>query len=303
MERQLRDVYERGEPLAALTASESSIYGRFGYGVASLAEAWQIDREQTAFARPVQTPGRVRFVEKDEARKLFPGVYDRVRSQRIGMTGFQDYWWDFYLADLTEWRRGASAAFYVVYEEGTQPLGYAVYRLKETVLRVQELMAVTDEAYVALWSYCFGVDLISSIEARRRATDEPLPWMLAAPRKLERKLRDHVWLRLVDVAAALAARLYERDDSLVFNVEDSFCEWNEARFELVGGPESAECRTSNKAADLALSAADLASTYLGGVRFTTLASAGRVEELTPGAVQRADAMFATPHQPWTPKIM
>ena len=302
MERQLRDVHERGEPLAALTASESSIYGRFGYGIAAHTEDWEIGREQTAFAIPVEVPGRVVFVEKDEARKLFPGIYDRVRSERIGMTGLQDYWWDPYFADLPEWRRGHSAAFYIVYEEDGLPLGYAVYRLKEGTLSVQELVAATDEAYAALWSYCFGVDLISSIRARRRATDEPLPWMLAAPRKLERKVRDHVWLRLVNVAEALAARRYDQEDSLVLDVEDSFCEWNEGRFELVGGPDGAECRTSNKKPDLALSAADLAATYLGGVRFTTLASAGRVEELTPGAAQRADAMFTTPHQPWTPRI-
>ena len=298
MEQQLRDVYERAEPLAALIASESGIYGRFGYGIASWSEDWKIAREHAALVPGPEPPGRVRFLDRSEAGRVFPGVYDKVRSDRVGMTRFQDNWWDFKLADLEQERRGFSANFHVAYEEDGEAWGYATYRIKEDTLMVVELMAATASARRALWSYCFGVDLISSISARRRATDDPLPWMLAESRRLERTIHDYTWLRLVDVAAALSIRRYDREDELVLEVRDGFCDWNEGRLHLAGGPDGAECLPTGRSPDLAVWADNLAATYLGAVRFTTLAGAERVRELTPGALRRADAMFVTPHQPW-----
>ena len=178
--------------------------------------------------------------------------------------------------------------------------GYVSYRVKERVLTVHELMAVTTEARAALWRFCFDMDIMRSTEAYARPVDDPLPWMLADPRRLERTVGDNIWLRLVDVRAALAARRYMQSDRLVIEVPDEFCPWNEGRYELEGGPEGAECRASTSSPDLALSVADLAAGYLGSVRFTTLARAGRVDERTPGALERADAMFSSARQLWTP---
>ena len=137
-------------------------------------------------------------------------------------------------------------------------------------------------------------------EAIKRPVDDPLPWILADPRRLQRSTRDGVWVRLIDVSAALELRRYMQSDRLVLEVRDELCSWNEGRFDLEGSFEGATCRTSSSSPDLALAVSDLASAYMGTVTFSTLARAGLVEERTSGALLRADRMFAVQYQPWTP---
>ena len=300
MDYQLKDVHERGEPLAALFASESVIYGRFGYGIGSFQERWKIDRQYNGYARPYEQQGRISFVEPADIVKIFPDVFRRSTIDTPGVVQRPGQRWDEIARDPEHWRRGASAFFHAIYEENRSVDGYVGYRVKGDTLTVHELMAVTNEARAGLWRFCFDVDLTRSTEALIRPVDDPLPWMLADPRRLERSPGDGMWLRLVDVRAALAARRYTQSERLVIDVRDKFCPWNEGRFELEGDPEGAECRASTSSPDLVLSAADLAAAYLGTVRFTTLSRAGRVEERTPTALQRADAMFSSLHQPWTP---
>ena len=300
MDRQLRDFHERGEPLAILEASESIIYGRFGYGVGSLREDWTIAREHTAFAKPPEQRGRVKFIDKEQAISVLPEVYRRAVSERPGMIIFSEAWWDFFLADPETVRRGASAFFHVVYEQDGHASGYAIYRIRDHTLIVVGLVAETEEAYASLWRYCLDVDLMSTTQAYARAVDEALPWMLADPRRLQRLVRDHIWVRLVDVGAALSSRRYAQTARVVLEVRDSFCPWNEKTFDLEGSDRDAVCRPTSASPDLVLSAADLATVYLGAVNFTTLAHAGRAEERTQGALSQADAMFATSRQPWSP---
>ena len=308
MERQLRDIHERGEALAALGASESIIYGRYGYGMAGFSERWTIERHQTAFAHSPELGGRVVLVEPERAKEVFPIIYERVCAQRQGMVkrGSSAKWdlewnrrallWDLSRAG----RSGYSRQMHAVYERDGRPDGYLVYRMNigEERLRVYELMAATDEAHAALWQFCFGVDLMTSTEASNRPVDDPLLWMLADPRLLRRSPTEYPWLRLVDVAAALTGRSYASEGRLRFDVRDPLCPWNEGRLELEAGSDGARCRSTEGSPDLVLSAADLAAVYLGAVRFRTLAQAARVQEETPGAISRADAMFVTQHQPW-----
>ena len=126
--------------------------------------------------------------------------------------------------------------------------------------------------------------------------------MLHDPRALERKPRDRTWLRLIDVPKALSSRTYAMDGEIVFEVRDSFCPWNDGTYHLTAGPSGATCKPTTKSPDITLSVDDLAVPYLGGSPFTPLAHAGRVEEHTPGALRRADAMFATELKPWSPMM-
>ena len=300
IERQMQDFHQRGEPLAALFASESIIYGRFGYGIGSLREDWSIDRQHTAFARRYEQHGRMVFVKPDETRERFPEVYRRATVGRPGAIQRPGFVWDQILLDREDQRGGASGYFHAVYERDGRVDGYVTYRIKDRTLLVTELMAVSDEAHAALWRFCFDVDLMSSTEARKRPVEDPLWWMLADPRRLQRTQHDGAWLRLVDVPAALAGRSYAQSGRLVIGVRDPFCSWNEGCFALEGGPEGSECEPSSDSPELELSAADLAAAYLGTVRFSTLAHAGRVQERVPGALLRADAMFAAQLQPWFP---
>ena len=300
MEHLLSDMHERGEPLSALGASETTIYGRYGYGIGTMSERWSIEGSHPAFRRPVEYPGRLRFLTKEEAREAIPGIVERACSSRPGYTNTSDGLWDFYFADPEDSRRGASAMLYVVYEVDGRGDGYVAYRLKDRKVVVDKLISATDDAHAALWGYCFGVDLMTGVEAGSRPVDDPLPWMLADPRVLKRSIHDQMWLRLVDVRAALAGRRYSEDGRLVIDVKDESCPWNQRRFELDGGPDGAECKVSGASPDLGLRASTLSTAYLGAVPMSTLAHAGMVEEYTAGALARADRMLSTEVQPWWP---
>jgi predicted acetyltransferase len=300
MRRQLDDVRDLGEPLAGLWASEGAIYQRFGYGMATFACEIEIERPWTGFARPYESRGSVRLVEKDEAVRLMPSILERVADVTPGMWKRSQAFWEHNFADLERWREGASALFFAVHESPEGPDGYAAYRVKHKwpggvpkgTIKIKELMATTTEASAQLWRSCFDHDLMGTVEAWPRPLDEPLLHMLANPRALGLRVGDGMWLRLVDVPKALASRQYSTNDRVVFEVRDSFCPWNEGRYELEGGPDGASSKPVKGEADVAVEAADLGATFLGGVRFSQLHRAGRASEITPGAMARVDAMFA-----------
>jgi predicted acetyltransferase len=308
MRQQFSDVRERGEPLAMLWASESIIYGRYGYGVSTLHINYEIGAGHRSFAFHPHIAGNVRLVDKEEASKVLPNIYERIRLAVPGALSRRPEYWDHWLKDPDRWHEGASARFYAVYrsESGTDD-GYAAYRIKSdwnngfpnSTLQLISMFSATDEARAALWKYCLNVDLVTKVEVWGVPNDEPLSWMLADPRRLRvTYYGDSLWTRLVDIPAALAGRTYATNDSLVFEIEDRFCPENSGRYRLEGSPDGAQCAASSEAADISLEVADLGAGYLGGVRFSTLAHAGRVVEHTSGALRRADMMFESEPQPY-----
>jgi predicted acetyltransferase len=219
-------------------------------------------------------------------------------------------WWKLRLLDRKEARDGASQMFHALYEGPSGAEGYVSYRVKHDwaglntggTVKLRELVANTPQAHRALWDFCFNIDLTVRIQAPHRPLDDPVAWMLADYRQLEASPSDALWLRLVDVDAALAGRRYSGSDALVFDVTDQTCPWNAGRHHLEGGPAGATCGRTDAAADLRLDVRDLGATYLGGVEFGLLAAAGRVEECRPGAIDRADAMFRWRPLPWCPGV-
>ena len=307
MRAQLDDAHERGEPLAALWASEETIYGRFGYGLASFCGEIKLAHEYTAFAQQLEPEGTIRFLEPDEARNALPSVYDRVRQLWPGMFSRNDLWWEQReLRDPEERREGAGPKRWVAYERDGSIDAYACYRHKpgwdegSTVaqLQVVEALATTPTAERDLWAYLLSIDWKATVNAFLLPPDHALFLLLATPRRLRYRMGDGLWVRLVDVGAALSGRKYSADGIVVFDVHDEFCPWNTGRWKLEGG---AAARTDEDA-DIALSAQTLGSAYLGGVPFTALGRAGRAEELTDGALKRADGLFRWDRHPWCPEI-
>jgi predicted acetyltransferase len=308
MRRQMDDMHERGEPLAALYASEAPIYGRFGYGLATYMAEIEIQRSLATFSKPRSTGGRVVMVDGPAAVDAFTQVWSLVQPTQPGMLALDSRWWRNQLADLETSRQGFSPHYRVVYEVEGKPAGFALYRIKMDwdatgpigVLRVESLIAANAAAYATLWRYVLDVDLIARVSAEARPIDEPLRFLLTDSRQPKTCIDDGIWLRLVDVGPALAGRRYAVDGRLVLRVRDAFCPWNDGHYELNGGPTNAACERCTDDPDLELSAADLAAVYLGGNRFHTLHQAERIQELHRGAVARADAMFATDRAPWCP---
>jgi predicted acetyltransferase len=307
MRKQLHDVRDRREPLAALWASEASIYGRFGYGTAIQSMELKIEREWSALRFGVPSPGQVRLVDAEEAKAKWPAAWERAGANMPGWVTRTPVWWDIRIfRDPKDWREGWTANYYAQYEDTSGEVrGVARYRIKQNWdggipnanLRVEEMAAETPEAYAGLWRFITSVDLVGTIELQNASVDEPLYWMLADSRRLERKSFDSIWVRLVDIEGALGGRRYSTEGRVVFRVNDSFLPWCDGTFELEGGGEGAICRATNATPEVTLSAADLATVYLGGARLEALSRAGRVEG-DPAAIRRADVMFSWDRAPY-----
>jgi len=304
MRQQLADVVERGEPLAVLTASEATIYRRFGYGVACVSRKVEITRHRAAAAGAERVAGvgpdvALRMLSRDEAVGLAPAWFDAFRRGWPGQLSRPETWWPVVFGEKDTWKGGGEQFVVAADDRDGRPGGYATYRVKDVGessdrrLEVREVVAADPAVAAALWRYLLEVDLVTSIVAEI-GVDDPLRWRLADFRALRVVAEeDMLWARIVDPAGALAARRYEREAELVVEVLDPF--WPDAagRYVVAGGAGGAEAERTTRAADLVLDVADLGSLYLGGVSAAALAVAGRIEERSPGAVEVADGFFGS----------
>jgi predicted acetyltransferase len=165
-------------------------------------------------------------------------------------------------------------------------------------LMLDDLIAITPQAYADMWRFVLDVDLIQHVTAWNRPADDPVVHLVLEPRPLRFRLKDALWLRLVDVEDALGSRAYGAESTIVLDVRDAFCPWNEGRYELTTAAAGATCRRTDSEPDIVLGVGELGAAFLGGTRVSALHAAGRVEERTPGAVERADAAFAWRPAPW-----
>jgi predicted acetyltransferase len=309
LRRQFEDVHEGPESLACLYASEGAIYQRFGYGMGVPMAAFSIDRRRTSFARPLQPRGEIHLLERREAMEPIRDIFERGRTRWPGMLDRPGDWWEYRLQHQHD--RESYTDWFFALHQAEELDGYAFYRVKQgwshqgpnLELELEELMALNEDAYAGLWRFCFDTDLVGRVHGWKRPADDPILHMLAEPRALRFHVRDGLWVRLVDVDAALEARRYWTEGTLVFEVRDGNCPWNEGRFRLEGGPDGASCSRTDAEPDLVVDAADLGAAYMGGVAFQTLAGASRVVEASRGALKRADAMFTWRPGPWCAHVI
>jgi predicted acetyltransferase len=304
MKRQLRDLHELGEPLAILWASEAAIYGRFGYGISAPTVQLDADRSRFSLRDDPGPQGAVRLIDREEAAKVLPPIYDTVRRQVPGFTSRDELLWDLYrLADPEHWRRGGGPKFFAVLEFDGEPVGYTLYRIKsdweegfsKSHVRVLETCATSPAAERELWRFLFGIDLVVKIQGRHDP-GSPLFLMVVDPRSLMLRVSEGLWLRVVDLESALTGRTYAADDTLVVEVRDELCPWNAGRWRM-----GTDIGRTDEGAELELDIADFASAYLGAFDFERLAAAQRVRELKPGALERATNLFRTSRPPYCPE--
>jgi predicted acetyltransferase len=299
MDRLLDDAVAHGECVAMLTASEGGIYGRFGFGVTIRSCSVEIDTVAAEFPEPAPV-GTLRLVELEEARALEPEIFDRARRVQPGAVSRFDPWWT-----DEQFHTEMGARFDVVFESPEGSLdGYLTYGIRQQWgtggpnhrLAVSDLVAVTPVASNALWRYACEVDLVRTVFAHNAPIDLVVGWSMTSPRAARiNDVRDSLWTRIVDVPTALSARTYAMDGSLVLEVRDSLRPDGDAdgRFALTGGPHGATAGATTADPELVMDIASLSAAWLGGVPFSTLARAGRIDEVVAGALARADAMFAS----------
>ena len=312
MRRQLDHIHDAGEPVAALWASENAIYGRFGYGAAARHVSLTLRTTGARLASSVPMPeGRVTLAEPAAAVDRIAPLYDRVRRERPGHLDRTPVWWTRRTRDPERFRDGYNQLRAAIHEDaGGTVDGYALYAVKsgwedgpDGRARVRELVADGPAGASALWSYLLGLDLVRAIEWMIAPPDIPLGELVTSPQVPRLALGTNLWIRLVDVPAALAERTYAAPVDVVFEVDDPFCPWNAGRYRLTADDAGrATCERTGDAPDVALSATDLGAAYLGGTRLAALAFAGRVREVRPGTLARASVAFGAAREPWCPEI-
>jgi predicted acetyltransferase len=310
MRRQLTELHEQQrEPVAALWAAEAPIYGRFGYAAATLRGGPHGRTERLALRGDVPCgSGRVRMVGVDEYRAGAVPIHDSLRRLVPGSLERDERWWDRTLQDRPEQRRGSTERRYLLHTEPDgEVTGYASYRVKpdwtETSepdgrVTVDEVRALSTPAYASLWRFLLSIDLVRTMRYPMASADDPLRHLLRDPRALHTLVVDGLWVRLVDVDRALAARRYPAPVDLVFEVRDAFCPWNAGRWRLTGHPAGGHCARTDRDPDLVVDVEALAAAYLGGVSLGSLQAGGRVTEVSPGAVTLASTAFSWPVTPW-----
>jgi predicted acetyltransferase len=313
MRRQIDDLRAAGEPVAVLWASEPVIYGRYGYGLAATHATVTL---RTAGARlhpgvpPVE--GRWALAEPTAAVERIAPFYDRVRRRRAGHLDRPPAWWARRVWDPERHRDGRNALRAAVHEDDAGDVdSYLLYAVKSdwsdgpnATAYVREGLADGPAATAAMWGYLLGLDLTRTVEWWIAAPDTPFADLIQGPQRPRVELGGNLWVRLVDLPAALAARTYGAPLDVVLEVDDAFCPWNAGRYRLTAGAPGtpATCERTDAPADLALSATDLGAAYLGGPSLAARAAIGRVRELRPGVLDPVATAFRAARAPFCPEI-
>jgi predicted acetyltransferase len=304
----LDDAREHGDPVAGLMASEAPIYGRFGFGAADRVARVEVETGEVSLREPLIEAGRLEVADLATARAELPGLHERVCAARNGMVSLPLFRSRRQHRDADREVGGFGATRFALHRDAAGVVdGLLGYRTRldwvgssppRGDLQVQEMWAATEESATSLWRFCLEHDLMTSVTANWRPADEAFALRLANPRAWRQTLSDGLWLRPLDPVALLAGRRYGREDGLVLEVHEPEGS-APRRFLLHGGLEGATCAPSAASPDLSLGVAALGSICLGDAPVERLQRAGEVEEITPGAVQRATAMFRWSPAPWS----
>jgi predicted acetyltransferase len=287
LEGELRAAHAAGVPMAMLTVSESTLYGRYGFAPAAPAASWRIETKRAQWIGP-RPDGRVDFIPRERLRELLPAIHERTRLRVAGEIDVPAGLWDNIAGTRPDAEKAGDKRAVQYTDASGEVRGAAVYAVRENhddwtkaTAMVHYLVAETDDAYAALWRFLLELDLVGEVHAGELSVDEPLLWMIADQRAATVTVRDHQYVRILDVAVALEARRYAAPGRLVLEVSDPLG-IAEGRYLLDVGSEGAATvtrlgdDTPDGAVEVALGITELSAVYLGGVSLATLTTAGRV---------------------------
>lgn len=309
MRSHLDDVKEHGEPIAALWASDSAIYGRFGYGCASICYELGVDRSHVDLHRLAPSIESIRMVDREEALKLAPLVYERLAGTTPGFFARSPDWWESRTFRDTESARSGATSLRFAVTHGADGIdGYVAFRTKSDwdeghgngKVTIRDLFGTTPESWTALWSFVLSQDLIAEIEADLRPTDDPIFDLLAGTRRVKAVRSDALWIRIMDVPAALSARAYSAPVDVTMAVSDPMGDVT-GTYRLTVNGDDIECSASSGEPDVHLDLEDLSAGYMGMSRFRQLSRVGRVTG-DPTTLTALDEAFTWDPQPWCPEI-
>lgn len=307
MTGELRTAAALGYPVAALTVSESGIYGRFGFAPAAAAAHWSIATRRAGWRGP-EPDGRIDFVSREQGRAQAQALHTRVHAASPGEIDMPDGHWDRLFGTRPDAEKAGEVRVLQYRSTSGEVEGLVLYRVSEnhedfasSTLTVSLLLAASDDAYAALWRFLLSMDLISTVRAGELSVDEPLWWMIADQRAATITVRDHHYLRILDVPAALGSRRYDVVDAVTLEVDDPMgIAGGRFRLSVDSSGAATVTATTEGGADFdeaqmaRLGVAELSAILLGGVSPVTLVRAGRIDTADPGRLAR---LFASSRAP------
>ena len=307
MRAHLEEAVAHGDAAAALWASDSAIYGRFGYGMAAWSSEIEIDRTHVAFHRLAVEPAPVELVDVDELRGPASEIYDSLRRQIPGMVAHSDGWWDRIFRDLPHHRRGATKARHGLVVEAGTPTGWVRYRLKDAEgqghpaqdVIVSQMYATTPRAWSGLWTHVLSHDFGHTIKADLRSVDDPIHTLLRGIRRARTSVSDGLWFRILDVKKTLEGRSFGAEGLLGLDVRDQMG-FTTGRYRLAVEGSGATVDTTDTT-DIEIDIEDLSALALGGRSALQLAMAGRIQG-SGEAIEKLDRMFRGSRAPWSPVV-
>jgi predicted acetyltransferase len=311
MDTHLANAADAGYAIAGLWASETDIYGRFGYGIATFYKSYKFASPGVQIRDEVPVD-RVRRVAPDVATDLLPPVFEAVLAARPGMYARTSAWWATEVFLDEDWmKRGRTTKRYVVHDGPDGVDGYAIYRQKAgesddghadgKVLPI-EVIAATPRAHASLWAYLTRIDGCPNIDLWNVPLDDPLPWMAREPRRVRvTSIGDGLWIRILDVAAALHARTYEEDGDVVFAITDPFRPSTGGTYRMSVRDGSASVARVSDAPEITMGVEVLGALYLGGQDAFAFSAAGRIEG-DASATDRLQRIFRTVRPPWCNQV-
>lgn len=309
VEGELRATAAVGIPVAALTVSESTLYGRYGFAPAAASASWTIETRRAGWVGS-EPGGRVDFITRERLRELAPALHERVRLRSPGELEMPSGHWDRFAATrpdaehpgrlrAVQWADATGAvralALYTVTEDDRD--------FTKSRVDVAYLVSDGDDAYAALWRFLLGLDLVAEVRATELAVDEPLLWMIADQRAARVTATDHQYVRILDVPAALEARAYGHPGAVAFDVSDPIALSGGRWLLEVGDDGAGKVRPWRDAGEVdgvpivRLGIAELSAAYLGGVSLATLARASRVRVADAGSAARVPDLLSWPTAP------
>ncbi|MFG3077852.1 GNAT family N-acetyltransferase [Streptomyces sp. NPDC048225] len=315
MAQDLAAAKERGDVVATLIAAEYPIYGRYGFGPATTMTEWSVDVPRAGLDPRRAVPedgGRIDLVDGDEVRALGPGLHERLRRAQPGAVSRTERWWQYRTGEANTSGTPWTEPYYALYRSADGEVeGMASYRTDDrwgdakqplNTATVDWLIGVTPAAERALWHFLCSIDWVQTVKSGWRSPDDLLPHLLPDPRAARITTQaDWLWVRILDVAAALESRTYEGRGSVVLEIADGGGLAG-GRRRLEAGPDGASCTRTAESADLALDVRDLAALWLGDESAVRLAALGRVREERAGAARVVDALLRTSRRPWCPDM-
>jgi len=304
----LEQAIERDQPLAGLWASETAIYGRFGYGQAANAVDLTVPTDRVALPEGPSTD-TVRLIDAEEAFDLLPSIYDTVRRRIPGMLSRSTAWWKHRrLRDAEHLREGASTRRIAVARRGDRAVGYVAYRQKEKwegllpdgTVEVIEVIALDEDARRSLWNYLATIDLFPNVHWWSAPADSPLLVEVDNLRRVTVKPFDTLWLRILDIPRALTSRTYEADGAITMRIVDDFLgRGGTVRLAISDGVGT--CSETSDDPDVSLSVADLGALYLGRPSASVMWRAGRIDG-NADAIGTLDRLLRTTELPYCSEI-